>query len=109
MKFAAHRVWSALVATLVLAPFARATPVEVDLTNLRLIQPYDIKGAEADDSAYLLINGVAQGKEFTAKVPNDKPWTVGKKKPVANTKEPVTLWKGDLADGQFAFLSVTLM
>lgn len=107
MKSAARRLWSVVVAAAVFSPMAWAVPVEVDMTNLRAIQTYDL--GKGDDQAYLLVNGVAQGKEFMQKVPADKTYTVGPKKPVASVKEPVALWKGDLNDGEFAYLTVTLM
>jgi hypothetical protein len=86
---------------------ATAVPVSVDLSNLRAIQTYPIDKSE--DQAYLLVTGIANGKEFSDHLPKDKTWTMAAKKPVGTIKEPVTLWKGDLADGEFALVTVTLM
>ena len=106
MKSTASRLFAALIlAAAVLSP-ARAVPVSVDLTNLRAIQTYALD--KSDEPAFLLVWGIAGGKEFSDKVPKET-WTVGPKKPVATAKAPVALWKGDLADGEFAAVSVTLM
>jgi hypothetical protein len=86
---------------------ASAVPVSVDLSNLRAIQTYPIDKGE--DQAYLLVTGVANGKEFSDRVPKDKTWPISPKKPIATIKEPTNLWKGDLADGEFALVTVTLM
>ena len=112
MNLAVNRVWSVLaIVTAVVfgafTPAARALPVSVDLAALRAIQTH--AAGKSDDQAYLLVSGVANGKEFSDRFPKEKTWTVAPKKPVASTKEPVTLWTGDLADGEFALVSVTLM
>ena len=87
---------------------AAAAPVSVDLTSLRAIQTYALED-KADDQAYLLVTGVAKGKEIEpTKLPKDGAMTVGPKKPGADAKKPLTLWSGDLADGEFAQLTVTL-
>ena len=87
---------------------AVAVPVSVDLTSLRAVQTYALED-KADDQAYLLVTGVAKGKELDpTRVPKGETWTVGPKKPAADVKKPVTLWTGDLADGEFAQVTVTL-
>jgi hypothetical protein len=86
-------------ATLTASPLW-AVPVSLDMTNLRAIQTYS-SVEKAKDDAFLLVDGVAAGKEISERVPH--------KEPVASTKEPVTLWKGDLSDGQYALITVTLV
>jgi hypothetical protein len=93
----------------VFAPKSAAVPVEVDMPTLRAIQPLEADKEKGEDPAYLLVNGVANGKEFNGKLPKDGTWTVGPKKPVGDPKNPVALWKGDLGDGEFALVTVTLM
>lgn len=87
---------------------AAAAPVSVDLTSLRAIQTYALQD-KADDQVYMVVTGVAKGKELEpTKLPKDGTWTAGPQKPPVGTKKPVTLWSGDLADGEFAQLTVTL-
>jgi hypothetical protein len=79
------------------------------LTNVHAIQLYNLdKSDNATDQAYVLVNGVANGKEFSSKEPKDGTWTIGLKSPVASVKQPINLWKGDLNDGEFALVTVTL-
>lgn len=86
---------------------AWAAPVSVDLTSLRAIQTYNLED-KADDQAYVLVTGVAKGKELEpTRLPKEGAWTVGPKKPALEDKD-ATLWSGDLADGEFALLTVTL-
>jgi hypothetical protein len=106
MKSTAIRFLAAFTLCACVLSSAQAVPVSVDLTSLRAIQTYPID--KGDDQAYVLVSGIANGKEFSDRAPKDA-WTVGPKKPVATAKEPVTLWKGDLADGEFAVVGVTLM
>ena len=90
-----------------LAPFSKAVPISLELDSLRAVQTFPLDKGE--DQAYLLVTGIANGKEFSDQMPKDKSWSVAPKKPVASVKEPVTLWKGDLADGEFALITVTLI
>ena len=90
-----------------IAPSAIAVPVSLELDALRAVQTSPID--KSDDQAYMLVSGIANGKEFAEQYPKDKAWTVAPKKPVGSVKEPVVLWKGDLADGEFAAITVTLM
>ena len=87
---------------------AVAVPVSLDLTSLRAVQTYALED-KADDQAYLLVTGVAKGKELDpTRVPKEGVWTVGPKKPAGDAKKPTALWSGDLADGEFAQVTVTL-
>jgi hypothetical protein len=94
-------------ATLTASPLW-AVPVSLDMTNLRAIQTYS-SVEKAKDDAFLLVDGVAAGKELSEQVPSGKTWQVAPKEPVASMKEPVNLWKGDLSDGQYALITVTLV
>src|SRR6185503_7872968 len=85
-----------------------AVPVSLDMTSLRAIQTYS-SVEKAKDDAFILVDGVAAGKEISERVPADKTWQVAPKEPVASMKEPVTLWKGDLNDGEYALITVTLV
>src|SRR3954468_6849120 len=97
---------SALIALLVPA-LSRGVPVEIDLTSLRAIQTS--LPNKADEQAFLIVTGVANGKEFSQHLPADQPsWTIGPKKPVSSDKQPIPLWKGELGDGEFAFVTVAL-
>ena len=86
---------------------AAAVPVTVDCTSLIDIQSYNI-GEEVGDKAYLVVTGTADGKAIDQRVPADKTWTVGPKKPAIDPKKPVELWKGSLDDNGFVALTVTL-
>jgi hypothetical protein len=100
---------AAAIALLLLIPaaIARAIPVEIGLTSLRAIQTS--LPNKADEQAFLLVTGVASGKEFSQHLPADQPsWTIGPKKPVASDKQPIALWKGELGDGEFALVTVAL-
>ena len=111
MKFAPNRFAFALAlfagAAALIAPAARALPVSVDLTSLRAIQTYALN--KTDDQAYLLVSGVANGKEFSDQLPKASTWKISPKAPVGTVKAPVTLWSGNLEDGEFALITVTLM
>lgn len=92
-----------------LSTSAVAVPVSVDLTSLRAVQTYALED-KADDQAYLLVTGVAKGKELDpARLPKADAFAAGPKKPAVDANTPLTLWTGDLADGEFAQLTVTLL
>lgn len=97
-----------LVAFGLVASHARATEVSVDLTRLIAIQTYDLKD-KAEDEAFLILTGIAAGKDLEmAKLPINGTWKVTPEKHAVEPEKPVGLWKGDLAEGQFALLTVTL-
>lgn len=88
--------------------FAAAVPVSVELTSLRAIQKYNLD-EKTDDTVFALVNGVAAGKEIEERIPEGgKTWTAAPKKLAVSEKEPVTLWKGDLNDGEFAIVTVSV-
>ena len=87
---------------------AQALPVSVDVTSIRAIQTYNVN-ANATDETYLLVTGVANGKEFQDRLPKDKTLEAGEKHPAVTDKEPINLWKGQLDKGEFALITVTLM
>src|SRR6185437_10461965 len=98
----------ALLAGAASSAFAAPVSCSVDLTYLRAIQTNNIVD-KADDQAYALVNGIAAGKEFQQRIPEaGKTWTAGPKKSPVTEDAPVTLWKGELNDGEFALVTVTL-
>lgn len=107
MKFVSSRILGLVAGILAMGASARAVPVEVDLTGLHDVQSYALD--KGDDQSYLLVTGVANGKEFSEQNPKEGTWTTSAKKKIGTIKEPVAIWKGDLAEGEFALVSVTLM
>jgi len=109
MNVRVSRLFPALAAFLAIgavASWANAIPVSVDLTSLHVIQPFSGEKDQPED-AYLLVTGVAKGKAL--EMTKAGPWNTGRKKPVdISAKKPAALWTGDLADGEFAELTVTL-
>lgn len=95
------------VAGLTTASHAAAIPVTVDATSLIDIQSYNV-GEDATDQAYLVVTGVADGKAIEARLPKEGAWTAAPKKQPIDAKNPVELWKGELDNGQFVVLTVTL-
>ena len=86
---------------------AAPIPVKVDLTSLRCIGNYEAL-AKDDDQVYLTVAGVAKGADVAKRVPESGTIPANDKKPPVTDKQPVTLWEGELADGEFALLSVAL-
>jgi hypothetical protein len=98
----------ALLAGAASAAFAAPVPVSVDLTSLMAIQKYNLD-EKTDDTVFALVNGIAAGKEFESRIPEaGKTWTAGPKKPAVDDKSPLTLWKGELNDGEFAIITLTV-
>jgi hypothetical protein len=97
-----------VVLTLGLASRASAAPAQIDADYLRAIQTYT-PGENQTDQVYLLVHGVAKGKAFSYRYPEAGTLKASPKTPPITSKKPVTLWKGDLADGEFAFVNVALM
>jgi hypothetical protein len=101
------------VAALVAGLFASAVraapvPVELKLSALRAIQTYNLD-KKGDDDTYLLVTGTAPGgKEINERFPKDKTWPAAPKKPAVAEDAPVTLWKGDLDNGEFALVTVSV-
>lgn len=89
------------------AAVAAPVPVKVNVTNLRCIQTY-APHPTADDEAYLVITGVAKGQELNKRHPESGAMPANKKKPPVTEEKPLTLWEGELADGEFALVTVTL-
>jgi hypothetical protein len=88
--------------------FAAPVPVSVDLTSLHTIAKYTLDD-KADDQVYALVNGVAAGKLFQERIPEGgKTWPSAPKKLAVTEKAPVTLWKGELNDGEFAIITVSV-
>ena len=114
MRFGFAPVAGVLAAVALLAaasaPTAQAAPlpVEVNLTALHAIQTYALDEKE-DDQVYLLVSGVAGGKDVDQRVPKEGALAANVKKPPVAKKQPLPLWKGEIADGEFALLTVVLM
>jgi hypothetical protein len=97
---------AALLALGSIASVSQAVPVSVDLTAVRVMQPFAEK-KDASDDAYLIVTGVAKGKPLA--MSKIGPWSLSRKKSADVTdKKPAALWTGDLADGEFAEVTVTL-
>jgi hypothetical protein len=86
---------------------ASAVPVKIVMPNLRCIQNYQVPAKE-DDSAYMIVTGVAKGADVNKHIPESGTLVSNAKKPPITEKEPATLWEGDLGDGEFAYITVTL-
>src|SRR5665213_2781160 len=114
MKFGIRGVLAsvALLAGAASSALAAPVPVSVDLSALHVIQTYNLDDnpdKHVDDQAYALVIGFANGKEFHHRVPEaGKTWAGGPKKQAVEEKTPVNLWKGELNDGEFAIITVSL-
>lgn len=98
-----------LMATFVPAAVAEPIPVKIDLPSLLCIQTRTI-GIGKADQVYLLVNGVAAGKEFTAQLPEaGKTLKSSPKTPPVTAKTAQALWNGKLDNGQAALVTVVLM
>jgi len=77
-------------------------------TSLRAIQTANLD-KKASDETYVLVTGTSpDGKAINERFPKDKTWEAAPKKPAVTDKEPVTLWKGELDNGQFAVVTVSV-
>src|SRR5687768_1916053 len=115
MKLGTSRVLSparclagCLTALFALAPGASAAPmpVKVELAALRAIQVNNTE--KTDDNVFVIAQGVAKGSDVQKRVPETGNLKANPKKPAISDKEPVTLWEGELDDGEFVFLTVAL-
>jgi hypothetical protein len=103
----------AAVAGLLLGGFGTSTasgapvPVKLNLNTLRCIQNYQPLPKD-DDAVYLTVTGVAKGAEINKRLPESGTLVANSKKPPVTDKAPVTLWEGELADGEFALVTVAL-
>lgn len=90
------------------AASAASIPAEVDLTAVRAIQTYNVDKTKPDH-AYLIVTGIAGGKEVNLRLPEKDAWQVAPKDyPISSRTKPATLWSGQLDDGEFAALTVTV-
>jgi hypothetical protein len=78
------------------------------MTSLQAIQTANLD-KKADDDVYILVTGAAKGQPINERLPQGKTWQAAPKKIPVDAKSPVTLWKGDLNDGEFALVTVTVM
>jgi hypothetical protein len=97
-----------LAALAALASAVRAAPVpaKVELSNLRAIQVNNTE--KGDDNVYVVVQGVAKGADVQKRVPETGALKANPKKPAVSDKEPVTLWQGELDDGEYALLTVAV-
>jgi hypothetical protein len=87
---------------------AAAIPVSVDVSSIYSIQTYNV-GEKAVDQTYLLVDGVAAGKAIDARFPQSGTWPAApKQQPIENGK-PLEIWKGELDDGRYAVVTISLM
>ncbi|HSZ57402.1 MAG TPA: hypothetical protein VK797_17190 [Tepidisphaeraceae bacterium] len=99
-----------LFTTAMLAGVSRAAaiPVSVDVSSIYSIQTYNV-GEKAVDQTHLLVDGVAAGKAIDARFPQSGTWPAApKQQPIENGK-PLEIWKGELDDGQYAVVTISLM
>ena len=87
---------------------AAAVPADVELTAVRTIQPASLD-PKVTDQVYLLVTGIAAGKDVQGRLPAEKTLTSAPKQPAVTAASPLPIWKGQLNDGEFALLTVTLM
>ena len=99
---------SLLIASLGLRVSAAAVPVTIETTAITAIQTYSV-GDNATDQVYLLVTAIHDGKTTGQRIPPDKTWVASPKQPPIEAAHPVQLWKGELDDGQYVLLTVTLM
>jgi len=90
------------------APGAQAAPVpaKVELANLRAIQVNNLE--KGDDNVFLVVQGFAKGADVHKRVPDSGALKANPKKPAVTDKEPVTLWQGELDNGEYALLTVAV-
>jgi hypothetical protein len=55
-----------------------------------------------------MVSGVAKGADVSKRIPESGTTEVNTKKPAVDDKKPVTLWEGQLDDGEFAVVTVAL-
>jgi hypothetical protein len=87
---------------------AAGMPVTIDCSSIHAVQTYNV-GEAATDQCYLLVTGMADGKAIDARFPDKEGWRAGPKDPPITDKKPLDIWKGDLDDGHYVVLTVTLM
>ena len=104
---AALGVGLAVLASTGSAAVAAPVPVKLEMTNLRCIQTYAADN-KADDEVYLLVGGVAKGAEVSKRVPETGAMAANDKTPPITEKAPLTLWEGELGDGEFALVTVAM-
>lgn len=88
---------------------AAPVPATIELSALRAVQDYNLD-RDKHDQVYVMLDGVAAGQKVAARFPEKGTWEAAPKVyPVSPLKDPQVLWKGALDDGQFAFVTVTLI
>ena len=102
------RSFAAAALAVASAPVAQAAPVpaKVELSALRAIQVNNTE--KADDNVFVVVQGVAKGADVQKRVPDSGTLKANPKKPAISDKEPVTLWEGELDNGEYALLTVAV-
>src|SRR5579871_6839116 len=90
------------------AAWGAAIPVEVNLSDLMTIQSYNV-GENAVDQSYVMVSATLDGKTTSERVPKTGTWATGAKQQPVDDKKPQALWKGDIEDGHYAVVTVTLL
>ena len=102
-----------LAAAFVLPASAAPVQVKVELPMIRAVQLYTMpkEGEEdkAQDEVYLFASGVAKGQEFHKRLPEQGTIKVSPKQPAFSPEKPGAVWEGELADGEFVYVTVVLM
>lgn len=103
-----------LVAAMAFGAFADAAiagiKTTIDLPAVRCIRtrvPAD--DDTKTDKIYFLVLGKADGQAVDKRIPKDKALEASPKKMPADEKNPITIWEGDLDEGEFAALTVVLI
>jgi len=64
---------------------------------------------KSDEPAYVLVTGVANGKEFSDRLPKEATWTVGPQEAGRQRQAANHALEGRVGDGEFTLVTVTLM
>ena len=88
------------------AALAAPVQVKVNMPYLRCIGAF--AGQRQDDQVYVVVTGVAKGAEVNRRIPEKDTFKANTKEPAIEEEKPATLWEGELADGEFALLTVVL-
>jgi hypothetical protein len=97
----------AVLSSVVSRADAAAIPVKLELNYLRCIQNYEV-AIKDDDHVFLTVTGVSKGADVNRRVPPSAGMVANTKKAPVTDEKPLELWAGDLDNGEFALITVTL-
>ena len=86
---------------------AAPVPTKVELSAIRAIQ-VNTTEPDGDDQVFVLVGGVAGGKDVQKRIPEQGTLPSNRKKPPITDDKPATLWEGPLGDGEFALVTVAV-